>query len=645
MSKASIWLIPIIFLLAISVSFANTVTLYPSDDAYVDSANPTTNYGSSGEIWATGFSTTPYNYRGYFKYDFSSCDGINASDVLDVTAYFYTKNVSGTLQVFHKLSIFSYGWNEITINYNNKPSVTNYTINNGYFGYLDFHIGSDGSEQTMNVTTSFMDEITASTDTLTFGWNGGGALAIYIDKFYSKEAYNPMFRPRMVITYNGTLTCNETGSNTSSIQEVHLPSYVRPYSTLPCYVKDSVDEAVTWKIYKKELADVGFNLTYIGTGTTKAGEWKQIGQANASIVSPDALFKCVVNNDYATVISNNANITHIFNISYVSDVSVYHGGNVLYFNENHIDDVVFHNDGSQSHYALVGCDLVSPSNTHYYPKTSYGYSECFSVANGYTNETEKLIALDMTENGAWERVSCTVYASAYSDCPAYDLGEQDYSLTTANWYVSGLPSIEDIYITPSSPLTNQSVNCFAKANSGDNETSLDEVWIQFDVDILGGLGSVKFTNVTNGTYVNASFNIKNYAVEGSNVSCCAYANQRTPVYVSGIASCSDNVTAIVLTGSEIGRYVGGLFGMNGELGNMMVAILVSIVAMVLAVIGIASFTDNPMALGIVAIAVLISGIGIFTVAGYLPIWIILIIIILCASIITAMMKSSISGGS
>lgn len=622
-------LLPITLLLFIAIScigFANTVTLYPTDDAYVDLANPTTNYGSLGEILSTGSGIDAY--RGYFKYNISSCTGINSSDITEATAYFYVIYGTSSLSQFKKLSTSGYGWNESTINYNNRPP----TLTSIGDFYND---GDDGTEHSINITSFVQSEVTSGYDAITFDWEGSTTSA---DRFYSKEALNPLFKPRLVINYNGTLSCNTTGSgNSTTIQEVHVPSYVRPYSNLPCYVMDSVNEMVSWKIYKKEPADVGFNLSYLGTGMTSAGKWAIVGTANASIVSPDSLFYCQVSNEYMVQVSNNANATQIFNITLLtslSDVSLY---------ENQRQTIVFSNVGSNGTYALAKCDFLSPSNTHFYPNSTYGYPNCVYVNSGssYALPVEE----NMTESGYWSRKSCTIYASLYDDCRNQDLGEQDYSLNETSWFVSGIPTIEDIYIIPESPLTNQSVTCFSKAISGDNRTIIGEVWIQFTVDENGNLGATKFTNVTNGTYVNASYNIKDYAIEGSNVSCVSYSLQRSPVYVGGNASYSNNVTAIVLTGTEEGRWFGDLFGVSGAIGNMMLAIVIIVSAIVFVCLILAKLGVGGDAIGIIVIAILLAGIIIFTFAGWLP-WILLALVIIVVALmgLSLIKKSGLTGG-
>lgn len=638
MFKATIWLIPMIFLLAISVGFANSVTIYPSDDAYTDSNYPSTNYGSTEKL-IMSLSGGVYNPRFFMKFNLSSCTGINASDILDAELYYYQADAYTYPHYninLYKISTSGYGWDESTITYNTEPassSLIGYdSFTSCYFANPSLCLGSNGFESLTNYTTYVKSEINSGYDSINFL----GKLEA-LGGIYSKESTNSAYKPKLVINYNGTLSCNGTGgSNSSTLQEAHMPSYIKPYSDLSCRALSSVSETVYWKIYKKELADVGFNLTWVGSGTTNAGQWTTVGTLNSSYVIPDALYYCTVQNAYITQVSNNANATQLLSLGYLTTPSD------KYLYESQMQSFTVRNNGSATLYAYGECDWLSPTGLHYYPNGTEILYGCLEVQ--WATLPAYHVYKNMTDSGLWNGESCFVYVSTYSDCRIQDLGLQDYTLNQTNWTVTAIPSIADITISPSSPLINQTMSCSFRVLSGDNATTLDEVWSYFIVDSTGDIEKTRQTNITNNTIVTFTGSIKGYAVAGSNVSCVGFIIQKTP-YVSSITYYSDNVTARVVSGSTAGQLIGNIFDVSGSVGDMMIALIVSISAMVLAVIGIANFTDNPMALGIVAIAVLISGIGIFTVAGYLPIWIILIIIILCSSIIAGMLKSSIGGGS
>ncbi len=99
-------------LLALCDSEYGTNFLYitPTADSYVDSGNPTSNYGTSATLYAYLNSKFPY-----FKFDLSSIP----EDANVVSAKFrFVNEATGNLNLY---TVDSNTWDESTITNNNRP--------------------------------------------------------------------------------------------------------------------------------------------------------------------------------------------------------------------------------------------------------------------------------------------------------------------------------------------------------------------------------------------------------------------------------------------------------------------------------------------------------------------------------------------
>jgi hypothetical protein len=102
---------------------AGQITLNVTDDTYVDSSNPNSNYGGQKylqiENWQ--YVGTSYHCIVWLKFDLSSVP--SGAVVNMATLQLYTESVSETYNV-HAYSCSDNSWTELTITYANMPSIS-----------------------------------------------------------------------------------------------------------------------------------------------------------------------------------------------------------------------------------------------------------------------------------------------------------------------------------------------------------------------------------------------------------------------------------------------------------------------------------------------------------------------------------------
>jgi len=106
---------------------AGQTTLKPSDDTYVDSNNPSLNYGgqNSLEISEWNVFSTHYDIMVWLKFNLSSVP--NGAVVDGATLSLYTYVVGETFDV-HAYSCSNNSWTELSLTYSNMPSYNTTSI-------------------------------------------------------------------------------------------------------------------------------------------------------------------------------------------------------------------------------------------------------------------------------------------------------------------------------------------------------------------------------------------------------------------------------------------------------------------------------------------------------------------------------------
>jgi hypothetical protein len=146
---------------------ARSITLNPTDDAFVFSVNPTWNYGAGSSLVvnkAFSGSQLTQERQAYLKFDLTSLAGINPADITSVVLHLYvTTSAGGQVVAYHSPDIYSTSsdaWVEGNgtgglvpgITWNNKPSLAgaplmgtspNLTPNNAYYP-IDLLAGGKG---------------------------------------------------------------------------------------------------------------------------------------------------------------------------------------------------------------------------------------------------------------------------------------------------------------------------------------------------------------------------------------------------------------------------------------------------------------------------------------------------------------------
>jgi hypothetical protein len=175
------------------------VTLNPTQDTYVQSINPDTNYGTSqefwlgrGQFWGLGI------IRGYLKFDLSGLPkDPNLITSATFSAYQYdTQPAAGGLPVdVHRVGG---AWGETTITYNNQP---------GFDGKIWASASVGDSFNKTWINWNLTDLVRAErADGVHNGWLfkanfEGTAGASRLGYFRSREFTDGNFHPKLVVEY------------------------------------------------------------------------------------------------------------------------------------------------------------------------------------------------------------------------------------------------------------------------------------------------------------------------------------------------------------------------------------------------------------------------------------------------------------
>lgn len=166
--------------------------IYTSDDARVYSGSPGTNYGSDTTIVIRRGSTTDYYDMGFLKWDLSSAPP--ASSIATALFYIYvTEIVDGLIDDVYTY-LASTDWDEDTITYNNKPSITGNNL-------ATFDITSIG-EKSNDITDTVKDWINGVTDNYglrLFPNTSHGYTGNEYARIASKENATTSYRPYLLI--------------------------------------------------------------------------------------------------------------------------------------------------------------------------------------------------------------------------------------------------------------------------------------------------------------------------------------------------------------------------------------------------------------------------------------------------------------
>ena len=177
------------------------VVLCPTDDAYVNSDNPATNYGGTGSLYVDtdiwGYSPSDYR-RSYLKFDLSQ---------IPVEPNITTTITSANLKLYssiygNSVSVGAYqcsnSWDEDTITWNSTPTTDSTPIDI----ILVVH---DGTWYTWDATGNVQDSINNISIMLKSERTEYGTESL---SFYSKD-FSTTYIPKLEITYTISCSCSD----------------------------------------------------------------------------------------------------------------------------------------------------------------------------------------------------------------------------------------------------------------------------------------------------------------------------------------------------------------------------------------------------------------------------------------------------
>lgn len=230
-------------------------TLSPTDDAYCDGANPSTNYGSSTDMIAGDYAD-PYNAT--IRFDVSSIPSDATITQALLCLYSHGQNYWTAGIDFLEIHRITSSWDESTITYNTFPSY------------------SDPVYRKLNATTGWN---TWDIKEIVQGWvNGSYAnYGVYIGRdftnsgdgsgwhiFYSKESGHTEFHPQLNVTYTTNIPPSKP-SLASPSPNGTIISVVNPW--LNCTFTDPNGDAMNLSFYWSNDTLIG-TLTNVANGTT-----------------------------------------------------------------------------------------------------------------------------------------------------------------------------------------------------------------------------------------------------------------------------------------------------------------------------------------------------------------------------------------
>ncbi|RLI75203.1 hypothetical protein DRO97_03875 [Archaeoglobales archaeon] len=175
------------------VGIIKTITLYPTDDAYVYEVSPSSNYGSSTSLHVQSyrFWGLNFNERTYIKFNLSSIS--STSYVLDakLQLYAYSSNAQNRNYEVHKVTS---NWDENTITWSSQPSFETTAT--------DTISPTSNSWNAWTVTSDVQNMISGNN----YGWcikdESESSRSQKYTHFYSKEYSDTAYHPKLVVEYS-----------------------------------------------------------------------------------------------------------------------------------------------------------------------------------------------------------------------------------------------------------------------------------------------------------------------------------------------------------------------------------------------------------------------------------------------------------
>ena len=144
LSRAAV-VLAVLLLLGLAGSppvLAGTYTIYPAADSYVDSLNPTTNYGTETQLYATYYpvysDTTSLTQRAFLKFDLSVIPRGYIITAATLNLY-VTSNGGHQDQGVTNLYHVGDAWTETGVTWNNQPPAGSYLASHDYMFWGSYY--------------------------------------------------------------------------------------------------------------------------------------------------------------------------------------------------------------------------------------------------------------------------------------------------------------------------------------------------------------------------------------------------------------------------------------------------------------------------------------------------------------------------
>jgi len=349
-------------------------------DAYVSSAFPNTNYGSSDKLDVKGLNTLKLN--SYIDFNISSIPSNQIIDNSLLCLYMFSDSGSHTISAYNVYT----NWQENTITWNNQPCGADFANNTNCNLTAESSLSNDGNQdntwQCWNIINMVKKQYAENKRNISIVLRTENNIN-YIDKFYSKEYSDSSLWPYLNITYH--------------LSDMIAPSLSIVYPTNntnttnnQIYVNYTVSDAnlqACW--YSNDTMSVNTTLTNCANITTVT--WSE-GQHNIIVWANDSIGN--VNSSYVSFFVDS--IAPVVNILLPQEGTTYGYNASLALNYSASDTNLqscWYNLNNGNNITLLNCQNTTFSvagNGNYilnlYANDSYGLigsdSVSFSVAVG-----------------------------------------------------------------------------------------------------------------------------------------------------------------------------------------------------------------------------------------------------------------------
>jgi hypothetical protein len=472
MRKSLLLLVPIFLAMVMSVGFANSVIIFPSDNGYTNVSSPIVS-GNSIYMGTSAYAT-------YAKFNITPYIAMNITEAVYGMRMIQTPG--GAIYSIYNITN-KFDWIESTFSLGYIPSVAfQYNITN-----LNIQrIGLDVTSLVLNDTANGFNETT-----IVIGNNSYGST--FYGKAYSKRNVE-LLQPFLFLTFGSP--------SAPSIESLILPSYPNANTYLPCWINvsaDSINVNANLSI-QRQVSGIWIDVstTTIVDGVLSGVPTGIVFNA-INLSSGYALggynYRCVANVSDNNGVSPQAisNIVYMERKGIIDSVSVPASAN----NNNNLTVSVVAEAIRNSVYGYVECDIESQSGIHYYPNDTTNSCQLM------TNTTNNVFYPSVIANevGNWTTHTCALYISNYSDCRSSDLALHNLYYVEQNTTVMDIPITTSVYILPSNPKTTDSLKCYAKVIGSLATIPVDILWANANVSYKLTTGSVaNNTNVLVDTF-------------------------------------------------------------------------------------------------------------------------------------------------